>query len=221
MTNPPGRLVLKKVSLNETLESVMPATNQRDEWPADSAEKSSVKHQPPAPELEFRAVYERWFGEVSRWIRAMGGPEAEREDLVQDVFLVVHRRLPDFDGNNLAGWLYQIARHRVRDFRRLSWVKYTLFGREPVFERLSKDAPSPFDTLETKEKCVLLARLLRNLNESERAALMLFEVDNYSGDQIAELQGVPVSTVWVRIHNARKKLKAELAKYQSRKPMRA
>jgi len=52
--------------------------------------------QPP----EFRVIYERWFEEVSRWIRAMGGPEAEREDLVQDVFLVVHRRLPDFDGEN-------------------------------------------------------------------------------------------------------------------------
>jgi RNA polymerase sigma-70 factor, ECF subfamily len=195
----------------------MPATKQLEEWPA---EKSSVKHQPPAPELEFRAVYERWFGDVARWIRAMGGPEAEREDLVQDVFLVVHRRLPDFDGNNLAGWLYQIARHRVRDFRRLAWVRHTLFGTEPVLERLSKDDPSPFDTIETKEKCVLLDRLLRNLNESERAALMLFEVDNYSGDQIAELQGVPVTTVWARIHKARKKLKAELVKYQSGKQMR-
>jgi RNA polymerase sigma-70 factor, ECF subfamily len=50
----------------------------------------------------------------------MGAPEAEREDLVHDVFIVVHRRLHDFDGENLAGWLYQIARHRVRDFRACS-----------------------------------------------------------------------------------------------------
>ena len=65
--------------------------------------------------LDFDAIYERWFEDVSRWVRAMGGPDAEREDLVQDVFVVVHRRLPDFDGENLAGWLYQIGSPRVRD----------------------------------------------------------------------------------------------------------
>jgi DNA-directed RNA polymerase specialized sigma24 family protein len=48
------------------------------------------------------------------------------------------------------------------------------------------------------------------------AALMLFETDNHTCDQIAELQGVPVSTVWARIHKARKKLKARLAQHEGR-----
>src|SRR4051812_7020864 len=110
----------------------MPATSQAEKWPADHR-NTAVESPPRARALEFREVYEHWFGPVSRWVRAMGGPQAESEDLVQDIFVVVHRRLPDFDGNNLAGWLYQIARRRVRDFRRLAWVKHTLFGREPVF----------------------------------------------------------------------------------------
>ena len=161
--------------------------------------------------LEFRAIYERWFGEVSRWIRAMGGPEAEREDLVQDVFLIVHRRLPHFDGSNLAGWLYQIARHRVRDFRRLLWVRHLLFGGVPPSESLTHGGPSPAESLETREKRALLERLLGKLNESERAALVLFEIDGYTGEEIAELQGVRVNTVWARIHRARKKLTAALS----------
>ena len=164
---------------------------------------------------EFRVIYERWFEEVSRWIRAMGGPEAEREDLVQDVFLVVHRRLPDFDGENVAGWLYQIARHRVRDFLRLVWVKHLLVGSVTLSDSLSKGGASPADALETNEKRMVLEFLLKKLNESERTALMLFEVDGYSGEQIAQLQGVPVNTVWVRIHKARKKLKILLAKYET------
>jgi len=164
------------------------------------------------PSLDFRAIYERWFEEVSRWVRAMGGPDAEREDLVQDVFVVVHRRLPDFDGENVAGWLYQIARRRVRDFLRLVWVKHLLLGSVPLTDGLMERGASPADALETKEKRKLLEKLLKKLTECERAALVLFELDGLSGEQIAALQGVPVNTVWVRIHKARKKLKLSLAK---------
>jgi len=205
----------------------MPATSQAKQWPVDSSEKRlfPLPSAPaPAPEsapavLEFRAIYERWFSDVSRWIRAMGGPEAEREDLVQDVFLVVLRRLPDFDGQNVAGWLYQIARHRVRDFRRLLWVKHLFFGGVQLPESLSLASASPADSLETNEKRVLLERLLGKLNETERAALVLFEIDGYSGEEIAELQAVPVNTVWARIHKARKKLRLSLAKHEGREPM--
>ena len=129
--------------------------------------------------------------------------------------------MPDFDGQNVAGWLYQIARHRVRDFRRLLWVKHLLFGSVPLSESLSKGGASPADSLETNEKRALLERLLRKLNESERAALVLFEIDGYSGEEIAEIQGVPVNTVWARIHKARKKLKASLVKHESRGQKRA
>jgi RNA polymerase sigma-70 factor (ECF subfamily) len=212
-----GSLVLGKVRVKEPLEQLMPGTSQAEQWPVENAEKTAVQR--PAP-LDFRAIYERWFDEVSRWIRAMGGPEADREDLVQDVFLVVHRRLPDFDGQNVAGWLYQIARHRVRDFRRLLWVKH-MFGSVPLSESLPKGGASPAESLETKEKRRTLERLLGKLNESERAALVLFEIDGYSGEEIAEIQGVPINTVWARIHKARKKLKASLAKIESREQKRA
>src|SRR6186713_640187 len=86
------------------------------------AEMSSPEGGSP-PDLTFDGLYERWFADVSRWVRALGGAEADRDDLVQEIFLVVHRRLSDFDGQNVTGWLYQIARRKVRDHRRLLWVK--------------------------------------------------------------------------------------------------
>ena len=165
-------------------------------------------------QLEFDQIYTAWYDEVSRWIRAMGGPEAEREDLVQDVFVVVHRRLGDFDGRNLPGWLYQIARRRVRDFRRLLWVKHLVVRRNPLPEGLTLVRPSPAEDLETKEKRELLERLLGKLGDSERAALVLFEVEGYSGQQIAAVQGVPLNTVWARIHKARKKLQSHLERFE-------
>jgi RNA polymerase sigma-70 factor, ECF subfamily len=178
---------------------------------AEHAEKSGAE---PPSSLDFRAIYERWFDEVSVWVRAMGGPAADREDLVQDVFLVVHRRLPDFDGDNLPGWLYRIARHRVRDFRRLLWVKHFLFGSVPLPENLAKEDASPAEILETRQKTVLLERLLDRLAESERVTLVLFEIDGYSGDEISEILGIPVNTVWSRIYKARKKLKNWLTKFE-------
>lgn len=146
----------------------------------------------------------------------MGGPEADRDDLVQDVFLVVYRRLADFDGKNVAGWLYQIARRRVRDFRRLFWVRHLFGSSQPLSDSLVKPGPTPAESLETKEKGILLDQMLHSLNADQRAAFVLFEIEGYSGEEIARLQGVPLNTVWARIHKARRKLQARIQKVEKR-----
>ena len=161
----------------------------------------------------FEELYDQRFEDVSRWVRALGVREADRDDLAQDVFMVVHRRLPDFDGQNVAGWLYQIARRKVRDHRHLTWVKH-LFGATsvPVVDGMLSGAHGPLEGLETKQKAQLLERLLSTLNDDQRAAFVLFEIEGSSGEEIATLQGVPVNTVWARIHKARKKLQEGAAR---------
>lgn len=112
----------------------MPGRSQADTWRVLTTETRPVGPRVP---LEFQVIYERWFNEVSRWIRAMGGPAADRDDLAQDVFLVVHRRLPDFDGQSVAGWLNPNTRPRARDFRRSQWVRHLRVGL-PLSETLTK-----------------------------------------------------------------------------------
>jgi RNA polymerase sigma-70 factor (ECF subfamily) len=185
------------------------------EWSLDQAPDCA----PVAPSKpDFDTIYERWFHEVTRWVRALGGPHADQEDLVQDVFLVAHRRLKDFDGSNVGGWLYQIARRRVRDHRRLRWVKSVLLRQAPVSDRAPIKGPGPADSFETKEKQRVLEHLLEKLNQTERAAIVLFEVEGYSGQEIARIQGVPLNTVWARIHKARKKLRVELDRVNNGPP---
>lgn len=183
---------------------------------AAPAENSSPGGKAPF-ELSFEALYDEWFEDVSRWVRALGAGEADRDDLVQDVFLVVHRRLSEFDGQNVAGWLYQIARRKVRDHRRLLWVKH-LFGNTslPLADAMLTTKQSPLDELETKQKRELLEQLLDKLNEDQRAAFVLFEIEGNSGEEVAALQGVPVNTVWARIHKARKKLQAHAERFHRR-----
>ena len=168
-------------------------------------------------QLTFEALYDQWYDDVSRWVRALGARDADRDDLVQDIFMVVHRRLPDFDGQNVAGWLYRIAGRKVRDHRRLLWVKH-LFGNKsvPLLESTLTSRQSPLDQLETKRKRELLERLLEDLNADQRAAFVLFEIEGNSGEEIARLQGVPINTVWARIHKARKKLQEQAERFDKR-----
>jgi RNA polymerase sigma-70 factor (ECF subfamily) len=168
---------------------------------------------------DFRGFYDAWFEDVSRWARALGGIEADREDIVQEVFLVVRRRLGAFDGVNPAGWLYRITRRQVRDFRRRSWVKHIFTRRrfdEPDALPGHGDGGGPAAALEAKEKQRILYSILDKMHEDRRGAFVLFEIDGLSGEEIARIQSVPVNTVWTRLHHARKEFFALAAKFQAR-----
>lgn len=170
-------------------------------------------------DISFERIYEEWFDHVSRWVAALGASEADREDLVQDVFIVAHRRLASFDGGNLAGWLYQIARRKVRDYRSLAWVKHFFAAsRMPLIDSTLQTLTGPLDHLETSEKAKLLQELLMALNHEQRAAFVLFEIEGLSGDEIARLQAVPINTVWARIYKARRKLQEAVRLVERERP---
>lgn len=169
--------------------------------------------EPPAQTFDsgdFNAVYEAWFGDVARWIRAMGAPASDHDDLVQEVFVVVYRRLHAFDGRNLAGWLYRIAAHQVRDFRRLRWIKNVFKRSIPLSHRMASPGPTPVMALETRERQARLEGLLAELSEPLRTTFVLFEIDGYTGEEIAAAHRVSINTVRARIHRARKKLLAAI-----------
>jgi len=159
--------------------------------------------------LRFEDVYHAYFRQAVAWIRALGVPDAEIEDVAQDVFLVVRRKLPQFQGGNLAGWLYRIAQLTVRNFRRLAWFK-NLFSRSQDLDSTEGLAMSttPAMALEKKQDQRVLAHMLARMTEKRRETLILFEIEGYSGNEIAALHGVPVKTVWTRLHHARKDLVA-------------
>jgi len=177
------------------------------------------RHRRPiiTPTSSFDALYGAWQARVSRWVQSLGVPPADREDVVQEVFIVAYRRLAEFDGQNPAGWLFQIARRKVRDHRRLVWVEH-FFGhrRVAVGAGVWTTDRGPFEELETKRRQQLLLRSLGRLEERQRAAFVLFEIEGNTGEEIAALTGVPVNTVWARIHKARKKLQDQAERFEKR-----
>ncbi|MDF3064968.1 MAG: polymerase sigma factor RpoE [Polyangiaceae bacterium] len=167
---------------------------------------------PVARARDFERVYDDHFENVGRWIRAFGGRSSDVADITQEVFIVAFRRLPEFDGQNFRGWLFQITRGKMRDYRRLKWVKHFFTERtKDTFESAAMGADQ-LALLENKEKQALLDRILRRLPTDHRVAFVLFELEGLTGAEIAEAQRVPINTVWARIHRARRKLQSFAAR---------
>jgi RNA polymerase sigma-70 factor, ECF subfamily len=148
-----------------------------------------------ATELSFDQVYEAEFETVHRIVSRLAG-KSDIDDLVQDVFLVVHRRLGEFRGEaRLTTWLFRIAYRIVgANIRRERFRRRAreLFG----FER-HEPPPEPSD-----EQAKVRAALAE-LSYERRSALVLFEVEGLSADEIARAFGVPTGTVYRRLHEAR------------------
>jgi RNA polymerase sigma-70 factor (ECF subfamily) len=149
--------------------------------------------------------------DVERWVRAFGGRPADVPDLTQDIFIVALRRLAQFDGRNVGGWLYQITRRKMRDYRRSSWIQHLFTQRTTNTSQWSTTVDAnQLAQLEDQARAALVDRILNALPGEQRAAFVLFELEGLSGAEIARRQEVPLNTVWGRIHRARNKLQSRL-----------
>jgi RNA polymerase sigma-70 factor (ECF subfamily) len=153
---------------------------------------------------DFDDVYRDWFHEVCRWARALGGLHADVEDIAQEVFLVVRRKLVDFDGSHPGPWLYRITQRTVSDYRRRAWFRRTVRPAADFFQQLVDPADGPREVAQQRQAEETVARILDRMSKVRRSAFILHEIEGYSGDEIAVLEGVPVGTVYTRLHHARK-----------------
>jgi len=162
------------------------------------------------PPYAFDDVYRAYAESVAKWAARLGGPRVDYEDVVQEVFLTVQRELPRYRGTApLTTWLYRITLNQVRYRLRKNRFRRWLSGLAPDW---ATDVPAPghnaLDTLEHREAVDALYAALYGLKERHRQVLVLFEMEERSGAEVAELMGARVETVWVWLHRAR----AELAK---------
>jgi len=176
-------------------------------------------HPTPRPPVGADAVdeiYDAYAPEVMRWVRRLAGPGADIEDLVHDVFVVALRRRFTFRGQaSVKTWLFRITHHVVRNRMRLGFLRGLLFRRRQDELVAAKPTPAtPHQEVERREQHALLYRALDRLPESYRTTLILYEIDGLSGEEVAQLTGVSVGAVWVRLHRGRAKLLQSLTSEQ-------
>jgi len=155
-------------------------------------------------------LYDRYVEDVRRFLLRIGVGPAELDDLVQQSFLEVVRAAKNFDGRPSARpWLLGVtasmARRSRRSFARTAsrlkiWTK-AVEGKHPV---------TPAESLEGEEAKQRALSALDALSHDKREAFVLVVLEGASGEEAAAALGVPVNTIWVRVHHARKALKAKL-----------
>jgi RNA polymerase sigma-70 factor (ECF subfamily) len=168
-------------------------------------------------ETALERLYERHAADVERWVHRLAGPRADHEDLIHDVFVVALRRRSDFRGEaTVRTWLFRITHHVVRNRRQRDFVRRLLFARHGAELASAPPEASALDEIERRERCARLYAALDRLPDGYRTALVLYEIEGLSGEEVAELLDVDVGTVWVRLHRGRAKLLAALAREEPR-----
>jgi RNA polymerase sigma-70 factor (ECF subfamily) len=159
----------------------------------------------PAPAEDFDDVFRQYAVIVARWAAALGGPLLDIEDAVQEVFVVAHRRLPDFRGDaKMSTWLFQITRRVVQGQKRRSrWRRWLRGSAEDVAGKMEAPGLGPVEELERRQAAQHLYAVLDRMNEKYRTVLVLTKVEGMTADEIALVAGVATVTVRVWLHRAR------------------
>jgi RNA polymerase sigma-70 factor, ECF subfamily len=158
----------------------------------------------PGPNPAFRQVFEENFGYVWSVLRRLGVRHEDAEDRAHEVFLNVHRRLPDYDASRpirpwLFGFAYRVASHDRRSIQR----RREILGVDPS---LPDPARAVDDQLADHEERTILARALEEIDLERRAVLVMHDWDGEPIPEVARAFGIPVNTAYSRLRIGRQEL---------------
>ncbi len=160
--------------------------------------------------MPFEALFQQHFAFVWRCLRTLGVCAADIDDVTQEVFIVAHRRLAEFESERaLRPWLYGILRHVASNHRR---------GRRRARQRedrLHHEPPppppkTPIEALEAQEAADLVTRTLQKLEPNRREVFLLVEVEQLPIPEVAVALDIPINTAYSRLRLARADFQAAL-----------
>jgi len=150
-----------------------------------------------------------------RVVRRMGVPESEVEDLTQEVFVVLHRRIADYDAAHaMRSWLFGIVRRVVADYRRLARVRHE--GRSEAVVTLTTP-PDQTAALERRDARRILDAALDAMPDEQREVFVLYELEGMPMREVADAVGCPLQTGYSRLHAARDALTRHVQRHARRR----
>lgn len=154
----------------------------------------------------FAELFRRCRGDVARLVFRMLGPTADAEDVVQEVFLQVHRSLGEFRGQaKFSTWLHRVTVNVVLMARRAAKSR-PVFAGEPTEDHEPAKELLPDEDMARRRRIDAFRRLLDRLPEKKRTVFILHELEGRSPTEIAEIVEAPVLTVRTRLFYARREL---------------
>lgn len=165
-----------------------------------------------APALDFVALFQEFGAYVPGVLRRLGVAEREIEDVAQDVFTVIHRRLPSFRGESSPKtWVCGITLRVARAHLRLARVRKLFLGEPPVPLR---EEAIQFDAVAHREHTALLERALNELSQAQRQVFVFYEIEELSMQEIAHVLGCAEKTAYTRLYAARRNVERHLRRSQ-------
>lgn len=170
---------------------------------------------PPSGVLDLSTIYRDHAQFVWISLQRFGVHPADLDDIVQEVFIVVQRRLHTFDSSGrVTTWLFGICMRIAANYRRRRRWKFEILSGGRHDERPNSLVLSD-ELLIRREEREFADRILGKLDVSKRAIFVMFELEALSCAEIATLMNIPVGTVYSRLHSARQQLKKLLARASS------
>jgi RNA polymerase sigma-70 factor, ECF subfamily len=159
----------------------------------------------------FRKLFERHRSDVARLVYRMVGPRAEIEDLIQEVFVQVHKSLRDFRGEaRFSTWLHRVTVNVVLMHRRAEKSRPILTEEMPsgTIEDLSTTMPDA--EVERRKRIAAFFELVAEINDKKRVVFVLHDLEGKAPNEIAEIVDAPILTVRTRLFYARRELEEKM-----------
>jgi RNA polymerase sigma-70 factor, ECF subfamily len=162
---------------------------------------------------DFETVYDQYFRFVWRLARRMGVDPSSVDDVVQEVFVVIHAKLDTVRSpDSLQSWIYGILRRAVSEQRRLVRKSEAVLTLPNEQAAVPADPPTPLELTELTSDRELLATLLAGLTEAKREVFILAELEEMSVTEIAVALEIPLNTAYSRLRHARQDFETALAR---------
>lgn len=156
----------------------------------------------------FNTVFRDNASFVGRVLSRCGVAQRDLPDASQDVFLVVLRRLDEFEGRaSIRTWLYRIAMRVASDYRKRAHRRYESLEASPP-QHLEEDGPA--QALATRQLVSQLESALHRLKPDKRHVFVLYELEELSMQEVAHVLGCPLKTAFSRLYAARQEVRAWL-----------
>lgn len=195
--------------------TVQPLTHLlRDPQRTDAQHTESTAVSAPA-KCAFEEVYRDEFRFIWRNARALGASRTDADDVVQDVFVVVHKRLHEFDGRRpIRSWLLAILIRVLYEHRR----QVKRHSHPPPDPGLPSNSPSdlPDENLVRNQASRHVTAILDTMNDDQRVVFVLAELDEMSAPEIARILEVGENTVYSRLRLARQAFQAGLSRLRAK-----
>lgn len=168
---------------------------------------------PAAQTADFEQVFVELAPYVLRVLPRMGIASSDVEDVAQDVFLTVHRALPDFEGrSSVRTWVYGICIRVASNYRQRAHRRHEQLMAAPEEQATHADTRTPAREFEAQRTLAALDAALSRLSDVQRAVFVLHEIEQLAVSEIAAALACPKFTVYARLYAARRSVRARLAK---------